>query len=148
MGIEENNKELIRRLHEYYNRRELDAADDIYAEGCFGEVLTWEQNKQLDIMILAAFPDMKWAIVDMIAEGDKVAFINNLSGTHSGEAFMGIPPTGKKIDCTNTRIVTIADDKIVEFNGTNDFMGLWQPLGVMPTFGEAMQAYKETHNLE
>ena len=144
MGIEENNKELIRHLHELYNQHNIDAANEIYAEGCFGEGFTLEQNKQFDIMLQDAFPDAKWTILDMIAEGDKVAFINNVTGTHTGGLYMGIPPTGKKIDCKNTRIVRIDDSKIIEWRGTADFYNNMQQLGVIPTMREAIKAYNDS----
>ena len=148
MGTLEENKELIRHQVELYNKHDIDAANEIYGRDFLAPYFTWEQNKEIDIMMVKSFPDFKITIVDMIAEGDKVALINNVTGTHTGETFMGIPATGNKIDCTNTRILTIADNKIVKFRGTSDSNGLWQPLGVMPTWEEAMQAYKETHNLK
>ena len=146
--VEEQNKELIRHQAELYNNHDIDAANEIYGRDFLKPEFTWEQNKEIDIMMIKSFPDWKITIVDMIAEGDKVALINNVTGTHTGEAFMGIPATGSKIDCTNTRIVTIADNKIVKFRGTSDVMGMFQPLGVFPPFMEALAAYKEAHNLE
>ena len=44
---------------------------------------------------MEAFSDIKFTILDMIAEGDKVAVFWQLSGTHKS-TFAGIPPTGKK----------------------------------------------------
>jgi len=143
MGIEEN-KALIHRLHELHSRHELDAANEIYSRDCFGGDSRWEQNKKFEIMLLNAFPDLKITILDMIAEGDKVAFINNVTGTHTGGPYMGIPPTGKKIDCKNTRIVKIVDNKIVEFKGTSDLLNNLQQLGVLPTIAEAIQAYNDS----
>jgi hypothetical protein len=147
MGIEENNKELIRHQVELYNQHKLDAADDIYGRDCFPPYFTWEQNKEGDIMYLNAFPDVKFTILEMIAEGDKVAYILNTQGTHTGGHWMGIPATGKRIDRTSTYIVSIADNKIIKLRGTPDGT-MPQQLGVMPTIPEAIQAYKETHNIE
>ncbi len=105
-----------------------------------------DQNRQLDIMLFKAFPDWKMTLLDMIAEGDKVAVMINYTGTHTGEPIWGIPPTGKKINAKGNRIVKIVDNKIVEIKGTQDDM--LRQLGVMPTWEEAIQAYKESHNLE
>ena len=143
MGIEEN-KALIHRLCELYSRHELDAASEIYSPGCFGGDFTWEQNKEFDIMLLNAFPDLKITILDMIAEGDKVACMPNVTGTHTGGPYMGIPPTGKKMDLKHTRIVKIVDNKIVEFKGTSDSLNGLQQLGVLPTMAEAIQAYNDS----
>jgi predicted ester cyclase len=87
MSIEEN-KALIYRLYDLYNRHELDATNEFYAPDCIGHFssrdVTVEQNKQFDIMVHQAFPDFKCVILDMIAEGDKVALIVNVTGTHTG----------------------------------------------------------------
>ena len=99
-------------------------------------------------MTFKAFPDMKMTIVDMIAEGDKVAAVRHITGTHTGEPYMGIPATGKKVDATGTGIVRIADNKMVEHKGTPALLQILQQLGVLPTIPEAIQAYKEAHNLE
>ena len=143
MGIEENNKELIQRLFELYSQHDLDAADAFYAEGCFPD-MTWEQNRQFDTMMLNAFPDLKITLLDMIAEGDKVAFINSITGTHTGGPFWGIPPTGKRVEGINTRIVRIVDNKITEFRGTTDIFGSLRQLGVLPSIPEIVKAHKDS----
>ena len=146
MGTVEENKALVRRFIELYNQQELDATDEILTEGCFAAGITLEQNRQLDIMLFKAFPDWKMTLLDMIAEGDKVAVMINYTGTHTGGPFMGIPPTGKKIDTKGNRIAKIVNNKVVEMKGTTEDM--LQQLGVIPTWQEALQAYKEAHNLE
>ncbi|HEY93401.1 MAG TPA: ester cyclase [Dehalococcoidia bacterium] len=143
--VEEKNKELVRRYCELWSQHELDAANEIISPSCFRKDFTWEQNKQLDNMIFKAFPDVKMIIVDMIAEGDKVAAIRNITGTHTGEPYMGIPPTGKKLDITGTNIGRIVDNKIVENRGTSNQMGWWQQLGVLPSTEEIIKAYKDSH---
>jgi predicted ester cyclase len=95
-------------------------------------------------MALNAFPDAQVTILDMVAEGDKVAYIVNVKGTHTGGPYMGIPPTGKKMDMTNTWIARIVDNKIVEHNGTGGFVTLLQQLGVMPAIPDAIQAYNDS----
>ena len=146
--VEENNKELIHRQFEHYNQHELEAAWGFFAPSCFGETYTLEQQQQHDIMLFNGCPDAKYTITDMIAEGDKVSFMVYLSGTHTGGIFMGLPPTGKKIDINGTRVVRIADNKIAEMKTTVDMLTLWQQLEVLPSIMEAFQKYKETHNLE
>jgi predicted ester cyclase len=68
----------------------------------------------------------------MIAEGDKVAVLANWRATHRGE-YMGIPPTGKKIDVTVAFLVRIVAGRWVEFWNVTD-VGLIQQLGVMPEY--------------
>ena len=47
-------------------------------------------------MMRAGFPDIHWTLEETIAEGDKVAALLTMPGTHQG-TFFGLPPTGKKI---------------------------------------------------
>ena len=140
MGTEEN-KALVRRFIDLYNQNELDAAYKMLSPGCFGEGITLDQTRQLDIMIFKSFPDWEITILDMVAEGDEVAFIENYQGTHTGEPYMGIPPTGKKQDFNATRIFRIVDNKIIEIKGTEDLLSSAQQLGILPTIQEAIKAY-------
>lgn len=144
MGIEENNKELIRDLYQLYNRHDVDAANELFSPDFHIGDFTREQNKQLDNMLHSAFPDLKITILDMIAEGDKVAYVVNATGTHTGGPCFGVQPTGRKIDMTNTWIVRIVDNKIVEINGTGDTFSQFQQLGVLPSLPEAIQAYNDS----
>ena len=134
MSIEEN-KALIRHIYELCNRKELDAyfqlIDSAYiAHFSMGD-FPLEQAKQFETMYFAAFPDAIATIEDMVAEGDKVAIRVTWRGTHKSE-FMGIAPTGNKIETTNTPIFRIADGKLAENWATIDELRLMQQLGVIP----------------
>ncbi len=61
----------------------------------------------------SALTDMRIEILDMVAEGDKVALRSRLSGTHSGPIF-GLAPTGRHVRLDVMEFVRIAGDKIVE----------------------------------
>jgi predicted ester cyclase len=121
MSVEEN-KALIRRMYELINRGEPYyelLAPDFVVHGTSGDMSS-EQNKRFDAVMQAAFPDSKMTLHNMIAEGDKVAFQVHIKMTHTGP-FMGVAPTGKKIEITNTYIVKIAANKIAEWWGTTEF---------------------------
>jgi steroid delta-isomerase-like uncharacterized protein len=61
----------------------------------------------------AAFPDLHFEVVDLVAEGDKVVTRWRLTGTHSAE-FLGIPATGRRIDVEGMSLDRIADGMIAE----------------------------------
>ncbi len=140
MSIQEN-KELIRR---YYA---LDAASDpdlkhyteihapeYQAHGVMGD-MNLAQSRQSNQAIFTAFPDFKFTVEDLLAEGDKVTVRYYATGTHQG-SFMGIAPTGKKIVLKGISIYKIANGKLVESWGTYDRMSLMQQLGAIPPAGK------------
>lgn len=93
--------------------------------------------KQLFRMFRAAFPDLHFRVEDMIASGDKVVARATMQGTQQGE-FMGIQPTGKKVEVELIDIFRFANGKIVEHWGVADNLGMMQQLGAMPAENEKM----------
>ncbi|MEX0875608.1 MAG: ester cyclase [Actinomycetota bacterium] len=86
--------------------------------------------------IVAAFPDFKAVIEDQIAEGDKVVTRKTISGTNQGE-FMGIPPTGKRMEVPVIDVFRVVDGKCTDHWSVVDQMGMMQQLGLMPGQGES-----------
>jgi predicted ester cyclase len=134
MSIEKN-KALVRRVYELFNQRKLDAIPELctpgYVEHYTGRDVSGAQALQSTSAFFAAFPDITFTIEDMVAEGDKVAVRVNWKGTHKG-VFMGIAPTGNKINITNTAIFRIAGGKGEEAWATLDSLSLMQQIGAIP----------------
>lgn len=122
MSIEEN-KALVQHVVELWNQRELDAffniLDPEYVEHLPTGDISKEQLRQYANRFFTAFPDIHFTINDMIAEGDKVAMMINWKATHRGE-YMGIAPTGRKIDVFVANLVRIKDGRWVEFWNVTD----------------------------
>ncbi len=134
----EENKTLIRRWVEVWNKQKLDVidrfvtADYVRHDPNAPEVRGPEGEKQLVGMYLAAFPDLQFTVEDLVAEGDKVATHITVRGTHRGE-LMGIPPTGKQITVEAMEIYRLEDGRIAEQWVVMDGLGMMQQLGVIPT---------------
>ncbi len=131
------NKALIRRFFEEYRLDVIDALfapDYTHHDPNLPPELQHGRDayKQVVAMFLAAFPDLRTTVEDLIAEGDKVTARWTFRGTHHGE-FMGIPPTGKQVVWTGMSITRVANGKIVEQWGEQDFLGVLQQLGVVPS---------------
>jgi steroid delta-isomerase-like uncharacterized protein len=128
------NKALVRRVVELWNRRDTDAFFKLltpeYIEHLPTGDISLEQLKKYAPRFFTAFPDIRITINDMVAEGDKVAVLVNWKATHQGE-YMGIPPTGKKIDIAVAMIIKIVGGRWVEFWNVTDIR-LAQQLGVIP----------------
>ncbi len=78
-----------------------------------------------------AFPDARFTVEDVIAEGDRVVLRLTMRGTHQG-TFNGIPATGRSVTVGGVSIERIVDGKIVEGWVTNDALGMLQQLGLLP----------------
>jgi predicted ester cyclase len=72
---------------------------------------------------------------DLIVEGDKAVVRYTITGTHKG-AFMGVPPTNKKVTIWVIEIDRFAGGKIVEGWDRFDTLGIMQQLGVVPRPGK------------
>jgi len=78
----------------------------------------------------AAFPDVHFAVEDMLVAEDKVIVRWTCRGTHRG-AFLGLPPTGKVVTFTGINIYRIANGQIVERWAEEDAISLYQQLGLL-----------------
>ncbi len=141
----EDLKELTRTyIDQVWNQGKLDLIDQLVAPGCLthdpaapGGVLTGPEGlKQLVSMYRTAFPDTKFALQDLVEEGDKVAARISASGTHKG-ALMGIEPTGKRVSISGIVITQFRDGKQVESWSSYDQLGMLQQLGVAPALQPA-----------
>ena len=77
-----------------------------------------------------AFPDMRLASEDMIAEGEKVAHRYTFYGTHKG-AYMGVAPTMKLVVTPGIVINLFKNGKCVETWQSTDALGFLTQLGVV-----------------
>jgi len=74
------------------------------------------------------FPDIKFTIERMCAEGDKAAARWFIEGTHNG-VFLGMPPTGNRIKDQGVDIFVFAGGQIVEIWVNENDLGLMKQLG-------------------
>ena len=140
--MSEENKAVLRRWYEEcFNKKNLAIIDELIAPNCVehnafpGQAPGIEGVKQTIGMFLAAFPDMRVTVDDMIAEGDKVAVRYSGRGTHRGE-LMGIAATGKQVTATGMEIVRLSGGKMVEHWEQMDMLGMMQQMGVLPPPGQ------------
>jgi predicted ester cyclase len=128
-------KAIKRQEYEAVNQKKLDALEEVVAPDVIshparpGQAPGLEGVKQLFSSLYAAFPDFHIDVEDMIAEGDRIVARVTGSGTHQGE-FMGIAPTGNRVEFSAIDIARIVEGKIVEHWSNSDQLGLIQQLGV------------------
>jgi steroid delta-isomerase-like uncharacterized protein len=136
MSFEEN-KTLVRRWIELWDTGNLSEIGDFVTKDYVRhdpntpEVRGSDAEQQLVAMYIAAFPDLRFTIEHLVAEGDMVLARLIARGTHRGE-LKGIPPTGKQIEVAAMELYRLTDGKIAEQWVTTDALGLLQQLGAIP----------------
>ena len=135
----EDNKALVHRAYEGFNQRNLAVfnelcAPDLVFHNASTTIKGLEASMQVLSMLLTAFPDARFTVEDVIAEGDRVASRYTFRGTHQGD-LMGIAPTGKQVTVTGIIINRIVDGKSAEGWLNFDALGMVQQLGALPAMG-------------
>ncbi|MCZ0998566.1 ester cyclase [Streptomyces mirabilis] len=80
---------------------------------------------------MKAFPDLRWTVEDMRAEGDTVAIRYTMTGTHKGP-FAGVETTGRAIRAKSMAFYRLAHGKIVEERAQLDMLSILQQMGAIP----------------
>ena len=133
------NKALMQQIYDAFNSGDYSALYDVIApdaiehepmpgveaETAPARVEQWVNGFR------AAFPDIRFDVLDMRAEGDRVYTHFAMRGTHRGD-FMGIPATGNRIDVPAVDIVRFEDDRAVEHWGMAHETAMMQQLGLAP----------------
>jgi predicted SnoaL-like aldol condensation-catalyzing enzyme len=79
----------------------------------------------------AAIPDSRATINRMVAEDDLVFVYNTITGTHSGEGFLGYPPTGNRIEFDTVDMFRLRDGKLCEHWDVADTRALFTQVGAI-----------------
>ena len=132
--VEEQNKAIIIKAQEAWNKVDIEALKEIYSpdyvwhfagEGTLSledliEDLKWEKT---------GYPDRTYSIEDIFSKGDKVVSRYVYRGTHEGDR-EGFPATGKKVEMEGIIIDRIENGKIVESWDVADLLSLYEQLGM------------------
>jgi predicted ester cyclase len=125
MSAEENKAVVRREQEELWNHTgDLGAAEELFAAG------EAEAAKQEAADFRRGFPDVISTIEDLIAEGDKVVARWRSRATHQGD-YMGIAPTGNRVDFTGISFYRIEGGKIVQSWNIEDQLGLMRQIGAV-----------------
>jgi steroid delta-isomerase-like uncharacterized protein len=138
--VSEANKHVIRQIEEAWDSNELDKLDALFAPNFAqhspfpGVTPTMETAKEAHRAAMAAMPDRKAEIMEMLADDDKVAVRMRVTGTNTGgfPAF-GIPANGNKADVEWISIYTLQDGKVTEHRAIMDVMTFMQQMGAIPS---------------
>lgn len=81
-----------------------------------------------------AFPDLRFRVEDILADGDKVMARWVMEGTQKGE-YRGRPASGNKVSVWGIGIYRLSGGRIVEVWLVNDDLRLLQQVGLVESAG-------------
>jgi steroid delta-isomerase-like uncharacterized protein len=122
-----------------WNRGDVDAVDRFLADEYTihsdpgdpwdGKVLTRAGFKERLIASRAPFPDLRFDLVEVIAEDDRVAIAWNMRGTQTGRLGQ-LPPTGRPIDAPGMTVYYFRDGRITGHRQIVDRLSVVRQLGL------------------
>jgi steroid delta-isomerase-like uncharacterized protein len=138
------NKTLVRRLFdEVWNKGHQQVADELFAQNYnhhdsstpdFGRGP--DSEKKRVTLYRNAFPDIRFTVEDLIAEGESVTARWSCHGTHKGE-LNGIAPTGRQFTISGISVARFTNGKMIEGYVNWDALGMMQQLGVVPELAKS-----------
>ena len=134
-----DNKEIVRRIEEAWDRDDLDALDQHFAPdfvalsavpglppGLEGAKMAHQASKQ-------SFPDRRVTIEDITGDGELVAVRCRLTGTNQGGlSWANIPANNRPVNVEWISLYRLRDGRVVEHRAVMDLLGLFQQLGAIP----------------
>jgi steroid delta-isomerase-like uncharacterized protein len=90
-----------------------------------------EDIKEIVRAYHAAFPDLAFTVEKQVAEGDLVVTRWIARGTHQGE-FMGVPPSGRRIEVSGMSMDRISGSRIVEHWNNWEALEMMEQIGAIP----------------
>jgi predicted SnoaL-like aldol condensation-catalyzing enzyme len=143
-GREEANKATLRRFYEeVFNAGDLAKVDEFIAADAVdhsappGMTDVRAGLKEWFGMWRAAFPDLRYNVEQMYADGDVVTAVYRSTGTFKNPV-MGMAPTNKSYDVIGVDVIRFdANGKMVEHWGADDAIKMLNQLGItqVPSMG-------------
>ena len=138
---EQENMKIVRMIYENINSRELEKNDKYLADDFRSEVpgvpnsMNKQQSRENLHQYLEAFPDLRYDLKDIIAQGDKVAVTWVVKGTHKAPLILTngdkIPATQKKATVSGGTVLEMRNNKVVRQQMHWDMLDLLSQLGVV-----------------
>jgi predicted SnoaL-like aldol condensation-catalyzing enzyme len=132
----EKNKQVVREFYEeVFRKRNLNAVDRFMHADYIQHNPDANQGMagflEFHIGFFAAIPDFCATINQIVAEGDLVYVYNTITGNHTGEGFLGYPPTGNRIRFDAVDMFRLRDGKLCEHWDVADTRALFSQVGAI-----------------
>ena len=122
-------------FEEVWNQGRIDAIHRLFAADCVarglpgGDMQGPAAFEVLFHTFRGAFPDIHVEVLQTITEGEWVAVVCQVTGTHTG-ATLG-PATGKSVNFSGIALARVSGGQIREARNCFDFLTMYQQLGAV-----------------
>ncbi|MGH2980519.1 MAG: ester cyclase, partial [Solirubrobacterales bacterium] len=138
--------EVARSYFDAVAAQDLDAMESHYEPGSVGkihglaELRVGGNYREWFGNLFRAFPDWKFEVLDIVAEGDKAAVRWRARGTFDGDArFEGMDPNGASVDVEGCDMVTVRDGKLIDNQAYSSGTEIARQLGALPPEGSVAE---------
>jgi predicted ester cyclase len=146
----QRNEAIGRRWYEeMWSKPDLDVADEIVDKNYDPDWVHIDavgptQIKHEIKYFRSVFPDLKYEIVEIKGEKDKVWIRYKGKGTQKGSAW-GFEPSGKEVEFEGATILYInSDGKVIDRWGAFCFYDILTELNLVPPLGELSKRFQDT----
>lgn len=136
--------EIVREVFEHVlNRRDPEAlarywAEDIVEELPVGTYRGRNEAKRYFAETFAALPDFEIRALSIVGQGETVFARWHVTGTFTGAPWMGIEPTGSRIELDGIDCLTLRGGKVVSNFVLFDQLSFATQIGMLPKRGSAL----------
>jgi predicted ester cyclase len=130
------NKAAAQKIYDMFNAKNFDGLGQVITTDAVDHNPDPGQGPGLAGMVVAlkglavGFSDVKFTIVNIVAEGDLVAANLRITGTNDGPMMGGMAPTHKKFDISGMDMMRFKSGKAIERWGNFDGPKMMQQLGL------------------
>ena len=146
-------EETVRAYYEAMDNRDVDAMVAMWGdEGVedvvpIGVIRGRDELREFLSGLFAAMPDARTTIIRLIASEQDCALEWRLEGTFDGAAFLGIEPTGSRVELREVSVVDLKDGEIVGITAYFDGASYARQIKLLPPDGSgADRAMKGAFN--
>jgi steroid delta-isomerase-like uncharacterized protein len=116
--------------------RHWDPAGTGYIHGMVDDIRVPDTYRGWFADFFRAFPDLRFEVIEMVADEERAAVSWRASGTFTGPvSFEGMTANGARVSAEGCDMVTIRDGKIVSIYAYTNAMETARQLGAMPPRG-------------
>src|SRR2546426_12234606 len=129
-----DNAGVVQKVYDAFTEDRLEQVADVISPGFVEHTLAPDARgidsaREWFTTLRSAFPDGRYEVEDVIAEGDQVTVVTRFTATHQGE-FLGMAATGRQLSVHGIDWARVEGGQITDHWATLDMSDLRRQLGL------------------